>query len=292
MRVLPGNASYIGDRQQQQDAFALSDFADADFIAHGGYLALVADGIGGLQYGAEAAGIAASGFLTEYLAKSSEQTVDQALDRALDAANRAVFDAALQRDCAEQMGTTLVAALIHQDRLYWRSVGDSHLYLCRDARLSQLNADHNFARQLQRQVGEGLISQDDADTHPERKALEFFIGLELLPEVERNRQPLPLRAGDILLLCSDGIDGVLPAEEMVACLNQSPMIAAQRLCDEVLARQQPNQDNLTAVVLAYQADQPQPRQLSGRVMNIGCLRIGILSLGLVLAYLLIRQYLA
>ncbi|MBS4049903.1 MAG: serine/threonine-protein phosphatase [Methylomonas sp.] len=268
MEVIPGNASHIGQRQQQQDAFAFSDFADAEFVAHGGYLAVVADGIGGLQNGAQAANIAVAELVNRYLAKSNVHSVDHALDQALDMANQAVLDAGHWYDSFREMGTTLVAAVIYQDHLYWRAVGDSHLYLCRDGRLSQLNADHNFARQLQEQVNEGLISQDQADNHPHRQALEYYLGLPYLPEVERNLNPLALRADDRVLLCSDGIDGVLSADEIVACLAEMPMRAAQCLCDTALQKQQAGQDNLTAVVLGYQVrDARAGQKSSGKAKN-------------------------
>jgi serine/threonine protein phosphatase PrpC len=249
--VQPGNASHIGQREQQQDAFALSDFADAEFVAHGGFLAVLADGIGGLSYGDVAADIASSSFLRHYVAKPRSQAVDDALDTAFTAANQAVLQDAQQRNVWQGMGATLVAAVIYQDHLYWRAVGDSHLYLCRGGRLSQLNADHNFARSLQLQVNEGLLSQEEADMHPDRKALECFVGLEPLGEIERNAKPLPLHADDRVLLCSDGIYGVLSAEEIVADLALAPMDAAQRLCERVLNKCKRGQDNLTAVVLGY-----------------------------------------
>lgn len=255
MQVEPGNASHIGQRQQQQDAFAFSDFSDVDFVSHGGYLAVLADGIGGLRYGSEAANIATGEFVKRYMAKQQPQSVDEALDTALLAANQAVLASAHWRDATQDMGTTLVAALIYQDQLYWRAVGDSHLYLCRDGRLSQLNADHTYARQLQIQVNAGLITQAQADRHPERQALECFIGLPLLTDVERNGKPLPLQANDRILLCSDGVDGVLSADEMTACLACPPMQAAQELCASVLSKELPMQDNLTAVVLGHQLAQ-------------------------------------
>lgn len=253
MQVIPGNAIHIGQRKQQQDAFALSDFDDAEFVAHGGYLAVVADGIGGLQYGAQAAMVATSEFVEHYMCKPPEQPVEDALDEALAAANQAVLNEAYWRNCTEQMGSTLVAALIYDGHLYWRAVGDSHVYLYREGRLSQLNADHNFARELQRQVNEGLLCQAQADYHPDRDALECYLGLQPLHEVERNDGPLALQADDKVLLCSDGIDGVLAADEIVNCLAHAPMAAAQLLCDRVLQKQCINQDNLTAVVLGYQA---------------------------------------
>jgi len=251
MKVLPGNASHIGSRHEQQDAFALSDFADSAFIKHGGYLAVVADGIGGLKHGAEAANRAVSYFLSSYLNKSELIPISTALDIALESAQQAVLDCARQLDCIENMGSTLVAALIHQDQLYWRAVGDSHLYLCRDGRLSQLNVDHNFAQQLQIHVEAGLISQIQADNHPERYALEYFIGFTPLPPILHHQQPITLKPGDRLLLCSDGIDDFLSEDAIIACLSESPMNAAKRLSDEVLALHHPYQDNLTAVVLAY-----------------------------------------
>jgi PPM family protein phosphatase len=254
MQVIPGNAIHIGQRKQQQDAFGLSDFDDAEFVAHGGYLAVVADGIGGLQYGARAAMVAISEFVGNYMGKLCEQSVEEALDQALEAANQAVLNEAYWRNCSDQMGSTLVAALIYQGHLYWRAVGDSHVYLYREGRLSQLNADHNFARELQRQVNEGLLCQAQADYHPDRDALECYLGLHPLHEVERNANPLPLQAQDKVLLCSDGIDGVLSAEEIMACLANAPMLAAQLLCDSTLQKQHANQDNLTAVVLGYQAE--------------------------------------
>ena len=295
MLVLPGNASHIGQRAQQQDAFALSDFADDAFVAHGGYLAVVADGVGGLLYGAEAAHIATRRFVEAYLSKPRESSIGEAMNSALETANQAVCAVAKEQYCPEQMGTTLVAVVIHQNQLYWRAVGDSHVYLCRDGRLSQLNADHNFGRQLQVQVEVGLISQEQADNHPDRNALEYFIGLNALPEIAGNQQPLLLLAGDRLLLCSDGVDGVLSADEIIDCLDETPMTAAQRLCDAVLRKEKIGQDNLTAVVLAYQGEELIPTQQCTRLdRGQACrrTRMTVVALLLLIATALVAEYLA
>lgn len=295
MLVLPGNASHIGQRAQQQDAFALSDFADDEFVAHGGYLAVVADGVGGLLYGADAAHIATSRYVEAYLSKPREYSISEAMNSALETANQAVYAVAKEHYCPEQMGTTLVAVVIHQNQLHWRAVGDSHVYLCRDGRLSQLNADHNYGRQLQVQVEVGLISQEQADNHPDRNALEYFIGLHSLPETALSQQSLPLLAGDKLLLCSDGVDGVLSADEIIVCLNETPMIAAQHLCDAVLQKEKIGQDNLTAVVLAYQGEELMPTQLSTRLdRRQACwpAKVTVAALLCLIAYALAAGYLA
>lgn len=253
MRVFPGNVTHVGQRRDQQDSFGLSSFDDGQFIDHGGYLALVADGIGGMEYGALASSIAVEAFLGRYLAKSVLREVDETLDGALQAANRAVQEEAERRDCLENMGTTLVAAVIYEGCLHWRSVGDSHLYLYREGRLAQVSADHNFARTLQAWVAEGLISQNMADLHPDRATLDSFVGLTEISHIDGNRVPLPLQDGDVVMLCSDGVYGCLSDDEIMACLAQEPMLAAQQLADTALAKQLPHQDNLTAVVLQYRS---------------------------------------
>ncbi len=253
MQLLPGNAIHIGQRREQQDAFALSDFADEAFVEHGGYLAVIADGMGGLKFGAEAAELTVTQFLTSYQSKAIEQSIPASLDQALQYAQQTVLAVAQQLNCLEEMGSTLVAAVVHQNQLYWRAVGDSHVYLFRDQRLSQLNPDHNYARSLQIQVETGLISQTQADKHPDRQALEYFIGSNPLPQDNIQHQPITLKPNDKLLLCSDGVDGFLSADRLITCLQDTPMLAAQRICDEVLALNHPYQDNLTAIVLGFQA---------------------------------------
>lgn len=253
MRVFPGNVSHIGSRRDQQDAYGLSNFTDGQFIDHAGYLAVVADGIGGMEFGSVASNLAVDAFLGRYLGKSVMREVDETLDSALLAANRAVLEEAERRDCLENMGTTLVAAAIYEGYLYWRSVGDSHLYLLRDGRLAQINADHIHARSLQAWVAEGLISQNMADLHPDRATLESFVGLSEMRHIDANSVALALQDGDVLLLCSDGIYTGLSDLEIIQCLGLEPMSAAQQLADSVLAKQLPHQDNLTAVVLQYRS---------------------------------------
>lgn len=251
MIVSPGNIIHIGQRSEQQDSFALSDFEDDEFLEHGGYLAVVCDGIGGLRYGAEAAAVATDSFMSSYLGKLPEQEIDTALDIALQYANLSVLETARQHQSVENMGTTLIAVVIHKYQLYWRSIGDSHIYLFRQNRLSQLNPDHNVARMLQAQVDLGHITQQQADDSPQRSALCSFIGMSELNEIGASRQPLELQHDDRILLCTDGIYSTLSDLEISQCLTTSEaMLAAQYMCDLALQKQSPSQDNMTAVVLA------------------------------------------
>ena len=249
MLVSPGNCQHIGARSTQQDAFGFSDIDDIAFLAHGGVLAVVADGMGGMANGGEASHLAVRVFLQSYMAKPETETVPAALLQALHDANQAVFDLARQVG-EEHVGTTLVAAVIHDDALHWVSVGDSRLYLWRDQKPTQLSEDHVYAIDLGRDVADGRISREAAETHPERLALTSYLGLDPLKVVDQNPQPLRLLVGDQLFLCSDGFYAALEQDEWASFSNSTD---AQQTAEELITRvvnmNRPSQDNLTIAIL-------------------------------------------
>lgn len=253
MIVLPGNCQHIGARSSQQDAFGFSDKDDLAFVAHGGVLAVVADGMGGMAHGGEASHMAVRAFLRAYMAKSTDETVPSALRRALDEANEAVISLAYQAD-EENVGTTMVAAVIHGDALHWVSVGDSRLYLWRDRQLTQLTEDHIYANDLDRDAANGNISREDAENHPERRSLTSYLGLTPLDLIDHNPQPFPLFGGDRLLLCSDGLYVALVESEIAPLFNRDAQQAAEDLVALVLAKSRQGQDNLTVAILACESD--------------------------------------
>ena len=253
MILLPGNCQHIGARSSQQDAFGFSDKDDLAFVAHGGVLAVVADGMGGMAHGGEASHMAVRAFLQAYMAKSADETVPIALHRALDEANQAVISLAYQAD-EENVGTTLVAAVIHGNALHWVSVGDSRLYLWRDRQLTQLTEDHIFANDLDRDAANGNISREDAENHPERRSLTSYLGLTPLDLIDHNPQPLLLFGGDRLLLCSDGLYVGLVENGIDSLFNRDPQQTAEDLVALVLAKNRPGQDNLTVAILACESD--------------------------------------
>ena len=215
MRIVPGNAQHLGSRQEQQDDFGFSDTDDLSFIMHGGVLALVTDGMGGLAQGREASLIAKQTMLRQYEEKSVSETIPQALIKALDAANARVVEMARQVGLEGQMGTTLAAAVIKDDGLYWISVGDSRIYLCRKGEMTQLTTDHDYANHLVQEVELGNLSPEAAATHPQRHALTSHLGLRHLREIDRNENPINLEPGDRILLCSDGLYRTLPQGKLL-----------------------------------------------------------------------------
>lgn len=244
MTYLFGNAQHQGARQAQQDAFAFTNPFDDAFAAHAGFAALVADGMGGLVDGDLAARAALTAFAAAYHAKPAGEPVAGALWRALEQANAAVC--ALQRD----LGTTLVAAVLHDASLHWISVGDSGLFLFRDAKLWQVNTPHVYARELDAMVQQGRLSAEAAGRDPQREALTSHLGMHPLPAVDRG--VIELAPGDVVMAASDGLFKFLPVAEIEARLAGAGSLQQQcdALVEAVIAQGHPSQDNVTVVALA------------------------------------------
>lgn len=249
MIISPGNCQHIGSRSSQQDAFGFSDKDDAEFVVHGGVLAVVADGMGGMANGGEASHLAVRAFLHAYMAKLADEAVPMALHRALDEANQTVITLAHEVG-EENVGTTLVAAVIHDDALHWVSVGDSRLYLWRKEQLTQLNQDHIYANDLDRDAASGYISPEEAENHPERASLTSYLGLDCLESIDQSPIPFRLLVGDRLFLCSDGLYAALEEIEIAPLFKHEAQRSAEDLITLALAKERPNQDNLTVAILA------------------------------------------
>ncbi len=251
--IQPGNAQHIGNRKDQQDAFGFTNLEDKSFLKHSGGLAVVADGMGGLNFGDQVSRLAVRVFLREYMAKKREELPIDALRRSLLAANRAVYEMAYEKNVINETGTTLVAAVVNDNALYWISVGDSRLYLYRQGQMTLLTRDHYYASELSRKVRQGLITREEAAAHPDRLTLSSYLGLENLPEIDHNLRPFPLEPGDRLILCSDGLYGSLTEAEMATSFSQnSPQKCAEELVERAIGKQIPFQDNVTVAILSME----------------------------------------
>src|SRR5271165_4137966 len=192
MRILTANAQHIGTRHSQQDSFGFADPDDLEFLSHAGFLAIVCDGMGGMEHGDAAGHTAVDAFLKAYRRKTPEESIPQALERSAREANQEVVALATQLGLLENMGTTLVAAAVIPGAYYFISVGDSALYLVDHGQARMLNRPHVFANLLQKAVESGIMSREDADRHPERESLTSYIGAQKLEEIDHNLEPWPL----------------------------------------------------------------------------------------------------
>lgn len=254
----PGNAQWIGARQEQQDAFGFAGFDERGQANGEAVLAVVADGMGGLSGGRAASQGAVSAFLAAWNLRPAQQPVPERLLVAIEAANRAVHQLACTTAGEGEVGTTLVAVVIAGRELYWIAAGDSRIYWYRaaDGSLTPCNEEHNLALQLWRQAPDSGMSPDEIDHYPGRDHLISFLGLEKIPEIDRNVRPLTLQPGDQLLLCSDGVDGTLTLEDLTASLAGDPQKAAEGIIARVQAQNRPHQDNATVAILALATSPP------------------------------------
>ncbi len=254
MRFQPGNAQHIGARGSQQDAFGFSDPENTSFVAHGGLVAIVADGMGGMAYGQAASRAATRTFLDAYARKSPQESIPEALERSLRSANEAVLDLAREAGVVGEMGTTVVAAALHEERFFFISAGDSAAYHLRGGRLYSLAVVHTHGADLDQRAFNQQISTEEAAQDPERHALTSFLGLEELVDFDRNFRPLALAPGDRVLICSDGLSKALRKRQIEACLGGNPQAAAERLIHEAISLGRPGQDNTTAIVIACERE--------------------------------------
>jgi protein phosphatase len=199
----------------------------------------VADGMGGAR-----AGEVASALALETLAEALAGRAD--LGAAALSANGRVWREARSDRARSGMGTTLTAALLRGDRLEYAHVGDSRLYLWRDDRLEQVTDDHSLVGEMMR---EGHLTREAAQTHPQRSILSRALGTE--PDVQIDTGELPLRAGDAVLLCSDGLSSMVTDDTIAAVLAavDDPVRVARRLVSE--AKSGGGHDNITVVVLRF-----------------------------------------
>jgi PPM family protein phosphatase len=207
----------------------------------------VADGMGGHASGDVASAIAIEVFASEL--KKSDSIAD-----AVHNANKAIFARAAKEPDLTGMGTTLTAMWADERSAQIAHVGDSRAYLLRDGELSRLTTDHTVVNRL---VQQGRIMPEDADRHPQRSYLERALGVD--PEVEVDVHVLDMAPGDRVLLCSDGLFGMIDDDLIQNVLEQesSPQRAAERLCEEAVHAG--GNDNVTTVVVDF----PNPDRNSG-----------------------------
>jgi PPM family protein phosphatase len=279
MRVEPDNAQVIGAREEQQDAFGYAA-EDSAFVAHGGRMVIVADGMGGMAAGREASRAAVAAMLDSYHEKTKEEPIPEALQRSLLAANEAVFQMAKSRNLVGSTGTTAVAAVVHGSILYWTWAGDSRIYLVRGEETRLISEDHVHGRSLDAAAERGLLSTEEAENDPRRAHLNSFLGLERVEEVGTGK--LALGDGDVVMLCSDGVSGALSESEIAEAVQAGPFLgSAARVLEHLREKALPGQDNATVALLglgAPSATRKAPRMFSRT--QVAILVAGAFGLGI------------
>src|SRR5436309_14138042 len=199
--------------------------ANEDAVGHwsheDGLLFAVADGLGG-----HAGGEVASALALEVLAREMDRApggwpVSKRLRRSIQEANLEIYNKAIAVPELRRMGTTLTASAVVGGTLVAAHVGDCRLLLLRDGKLTQLTKDHSWVGE---QVQYGLLSAEDARTHPRRHMINRCLGRELIVGIDV--LTTEVRPGDVLAQLSDGVHALVPETEIAEILRTCPPEAA------------------------------------------------------------------
>jgi serine/threonine protein phosphatase PrpC len=236
-------SSRQGGRKYNQDRLAYSYSRDA-------LLMVVADGMGGHFHGEIASQIAVQ-FLVDNFQKQAAPALKDPFGFLLDALNHAheaIGDYVAAHGLSEHPRTTCVACVVQGNDAYWAHVGDTRLYLFRHGKLLTRTRDHSLVQQLFEQ---GRISEEQMVTHPERNKIYNCLGGPIRPDIELSHK-IPLREGDTILLCSDGLWGLLSTKEIASVLDTYPITTAiPEMLDHAELRGGEEGDNLSAIGMRW-----------------------------------------
>jgi PPM family protein phosphatase len=237
-----------------------------DRFLSAGRLAAVADGMGGHRAGEVASAIAMEELSTLEHAGPWRTPADagEALRAVFLRANRRIRETAAGDKELDGMGTTMVALLEDGDSVHLANVGDSRAYLLRNGELTQVTVDHTLVQEL---IDEGRLRPEEAERHPQRSIITRALGVE--PEVEVDLFTYKLQRGDRLLLCTDGLSGVVGETRIRNVLLRvaDPQDAAERLV--AMANESGGPDNITVMVLDTEDRTVQPADRTADLSAVG-----------------------
>lgn len=239
------NASDVGCvRQNNEDDFLFCEPDDDEQFARRGRLMVIADGMGGCNGGEVASRLAVEAVRDAFLTGEPDQPRDLLL-RGLQNAQEQILRAANEEESLRGMGTTCCAAILRRGKMYYVHVGDSRIYRLRNGAAEQLTEDHTL---VARMVREGLIDAEQAERHEQRNILTQALGMDSATLcADLPPEPLLLESGDIVLMCTDGLHGLVGGREMALASDQPLEEACRELV--ALAQVRGGYDNITLQML-------------------------------------------
>jgi protein phosphatase len=263
MEIRPGialaNLSDVGlVRENNEDYYCYAEPEGAEEFAKRGRLAIIADGMGGYEGGQFASRIAVDTVREIYLKDLEADPLDALLE-GFRLAHQRILAKARESEELEGMGTTCTALIILGTNLLFAHVGDSRLYLLRGPNIFQLTRDHSYVNKM---VEAGMLTPEEAEHHPQKNVLMMALGASKEIRADCPADPLPLQPGDTLLMCTDGLSGLVSNEEMQQAVNGN---ALEKGCKDLieLAKSRGGHDNITVQLLRVASDSMRKTQVDG-----------------------------
>jgi protein phosphatase len=232
-------------REHNEDSLGYASPATPAKVRTHGWLFVLADGVGGQEKGEVASKTAVESMVAGFHSAKDGESHSAVLQRLVQQANTRVFESAITGGrTTAGMATTIVACALRYDRVAVAHVGDSRCYLIRNGKAAQITRDHTIASE---QVRLGFVTAQEAAEGETNHILSRSLGTELVANVDTNdHQIFP---GDVLLLCSDGLHGVVDSVEMAAICGQDQdlHLAAEKLV--ALANDRGGSDNISVQLI-------------------------------------------
>lgn len=243
--------------KNNEDRYTVSSYTDEE--GKPVVFAIVSDGIGGHRAGEVAAELAVN-YIVEKVSQSSGKAPSEIMESAIQAASQSIASRSASKPDQQGMGATCACVWVEGDRLYTAYVGDSRIYLIRAGKIQRLTVDHTW---VQEAIEKGIIKPEDAHDHPNVHVIRRHLGSVELPEVDfrmrltdddGNEQAIKnqgshLNAGDILLMCTDGLTDLVWDDEIqrVIMTRNSLKSAAEDLVAQ--ANERGGHDNITVILI-------------------------------------------
>jgi len=246
-------------RSNNEDAFAVVDLARGQAIetttrnlridvGASGVLLAVSDGMGGAAFGEVAARLSIAAIRNALADRVLVAPPERAMTESIALANAAVWEAARSPE-RKGMGATLVAVLVHGLHAYFTEVGDSRAYVLREGRLEQVSRDQSYTQML---IDAGALKPEDVGTFPMKNVIVQAMGATASVDVPLRR--LALRHGDRLLLCSDGLSGLVSNEAMSEILHRDSSAGDPVETLVAAANSAGGPDNITVILAEVSGD--------------------------------------
>lgn len=258
VRTVPELATFSytdqGRREYQQDAVYVTPSKKFAANRKSRVMAVVCDGMGGMADGGKASRTAIqmlqSGF--EKVQNDPQMNIPGFFKSAIVTIDRTI--ASFPKENGKGSGTTMVAAIAEENKMYWASVGDSRIYIIRGNEIRQITRDHNYWLRLQEMVAQGKMTQEEAMGKRQKEALISFLGIGNVSLMDISTQPIEMQYGDIVMLCSDGITKTLPDHQIKSIIldDKNPIEQkAVQLVEAAVHGNTHSQDNTSVAIVQY-----------------------------------------
>lgn len=243
-----------GNRRYQQDAVYVSPSRKLAANKKTRVLAVVCDGMGGMADGGKASETAIQKMVQGFqqIEKLPNVDIPAFFRQGIVTIDRIIHD--FPKEDGKGSGTTMVAAIAEDNKLYWASVGDSRIYIIRGNQMRQVTRDHNYWFRLQEMVANGQLTEEEALLKPQKEALISFLGIGNVSLMDVNIQPFEMQYGDVIMLCSDGITKTLPDSQIHNIITNeivSMEDKAKTLVNAAVTGNTHSQDNTSVAILQY-----------------------------------------